>query len=219
MSIAQSWRPKHVLAFVGLTLLLYVVIVGALFAFATKFPSLMDFLHTSWGQGMVFIMGLFVILSVSLFIARVRSLADFVTAFDLTRPREQDLLSAFGVGLLIQFVGIFIFVGNLSSIHAARTFPPASVVVLLAPFFEEPAMRGFAYKALRNSYPVAVSICLMVLISLLFHWGQIYGSLKGTVTIAAINATLCLLKEKYSSLWICVTCHLAFNLAYVGIGN
>ena len=219
MKIAQNWRPRDAWFFTGSTILFSVLFAGALIAPILVFPSLSGFLRGAAVKGVLSILGLIIIFCVSLFFSKVRSSADFTAAFGLTRPREQDILLAVTVGLLIQFVGIYIFGGGFSHLHITHTFQTMSAAVLLAPFFEEPAMRGFAYKAFRNSYPPVVSIGTVVAISLVFHLGLVHNSLYGFTGITALNVALCMLREKHLSLWSCIACHFAFNAAYVSIAH
>jgi membrane protease YdiL (CAAX protease family) len=216
-NVSQCWRPRDAWFFAGVTFLLSALVAGVLVALASIFRSSAGFLETPAARATSSVFGLFVIFGVSLAFAKVKSLNEFIPAFGLTRPDEREILIAVAVGLLIQFVGIAIFNGGLSHLQFVRSFQPAILPVLLAPFLEEPAMRGFAYKAFRNAYSVTVSICLVVAMGLMLHWGQVSHSLYGFVVLASFNVALCLLREKYSSLWNCIACHLAFNLVYVGI--
>jgi len=212
VSIAQSWRPRDAWLFAGFALLLSILGGVVLFAVEAAFPSSIGFMYGLGG-----LLGLFVVLGVSLFFAQVRSRADFVAAFGLTRPSEMEILVAVAAGMLIQLAGIALFGRGLSHIQIVRTFQPIIVAVLAAPFFEEPAMRGFAYRAFRNSYSSAASVCLVVGINLVFHWGQIHRSIHSCTVIALLNMTLCLLRERHWSLWSCIACHLAFNAIYAVI--
>jgi membrane protease YdiL (CAAX protease family) len=217
ISLSQSWRPRDAWFFAGLTLLVSLLFGGAFIALAFAFPPFPEFLRSPFTQAALSVIGLFLILGVSLVFAKIKSRNDFVSAFDLTRPHEKEILIALAIGFLIQFVGIFIVSGDFSHLKLAHNFQPWMVAALLAPFFEEPAMRGFAYKAFRNSYSIAVSICFVVAIALVFHFGQTYRSLHGCLVIGALNVALCVLREKHLSLWSCIACHFVFNFVYVGI--
>ena len=216
-NLTQNWRPRDAWFFAGLTFVISQLLVGVLFALAFAFPSFPKFVRTQFAQAALSVLGLILILGVSLVFAKIKSQKDFVSAFNLTRPQEKEILIAVAIGFLIQFVGIFTVSGDFSHLQLAHTFKPWMIAVLLAPFFEEPAMRGFAYKAFRNSYSITVSICFVVAIALVFHFGQVYHSLHNCAVIAALNVALCLLRERHSSLWSCIACHFAFNFVYVGI--
>jgi membrane protease YdiL (CAAX protease family) len=82
---------------------------------------------------------------------------------------------------------------------------------LFAGFFEEPVFRGFLYKAFRGSYSITVSTILILAITCLAHWSQYSHSMLAAFSISAITIILCYLREKSSSLWDCIFCHLAFN--------
>jgi FtsH-binding integral membrane protein len=101
MSIAQSWRPRHAWFFTASALLISVLFAGAVFAFAVPFPSFFGFLHEPAVKSVITILGFFLIFGVSLFFSKVSSPADFTAAFGFTRPREQEILLAVAVGLLI----------------------------------------------------------------------------------------------------------------------
>jgi membrane protease YdiL (CAAX protease family) len=216
MSIAQSWRPRHALFFTGAALFLTFLAVVALIALAVTFPSLAHFLSEPAEKSGVMLCGFLIIFGVGLFFARVRTRADFISGFGLTRPSEREIFLAVIIGLLLQFIGIYSSAGGLSHLRASRSLHPVDIAVILAPFFEEPVMRGFVYRAFRNSYPIAGSICFTVLIALVFHLRADFRFIY-FATLAALNVALCLLKERYSSLWNCIACHFAFNVLYVSI--
>ncbi|HWF17760.1 MAG TPA: CPBP family intramembrane glutamic endopeptidase [Verrucomicrobiae bacterium] len=215
MSSAQHWRPRDAWLFAGFAIIYAFLSAIVIVAPAMVFPSWEGLLRARIISSAFFVFNLCVFLGISVFLSRVKSLSEFKSAFDLTKPRETDVLMSIGIGILLQFTGIFLF-GNLSHLHPTRSFQYDFVPALLVPFFEEPAMRGFVYKSFRNAYGVVPSMLLVVAISLVFHT-QVYSSVYRFVMISALNAILCLLKEKRFSLWNCIACHLAFNAVYVGI--
>lgn len=87
------------------------------------------------------------------------------------------------------------------------------VAILFAPVFEEIALRGLIYKAFRSSYGWMVSTVLVLIITSYFHWVQIASSPYSATCLLLLFVLLCVLRERTSSLWNCILCHAAYNMA------
>lgn len=82
---------------------------------------------------------------------------------------------------------------------------------LLAPFLEEPAFRGFLYRAFRSSYSPQISIAFVVGYTAYSHWGQVSHSVIIALSLSSLTVLQCYIREKSDSLWDCIWCHFAFN--------
>jgi membrane protease YdiL (CAAX protease family) len=193
------------------------VVSAGLFLFAIHYSQFTRFLQSSVGSALVSIAGLILLLAIALWVAKIRKIDEFKSAFALVRPSEKELLVSIGLGIFLQYAGIFLSSGNLTHLRLNQSVNWGILAVLLAPFFEEPAMRGFLFKAFRNSYSLIPSIGLTTGVSLLFHWGKIYHSFNALTVISFLNIILCLIRERTRSLWNCIACHLAFNSIFAAI--
>lgn len=202
--------------FAGLTVLYAVMFALGCLALESIFPPTNHWLHVAKVRSALFVFNLAVYCGLAVFVAGIKSFAEFKSVFDLTKPRAMEVLAALAIGAALQFGGIILFSGGLSHLHAAHSLEFKKLPAVFAPFMEEPAMRGFAYKAFRNSYGVAASVGFVVVISWISH-PEVCGSSYRFVMISAVNAALCLIKERRASLWNCIACHFAFNAVYVGI--
>ena len=75
-------------------------------------------------------------------------------------------------------------------------------------------MRGFLYRSFRGSYPVWLSVGLVVLVAMETHFWEIRQSWLPAITIPALTIVQCCLRER-GNLWDCIGCHFAFNATYV----
>ncbi len=95
--------------------------------------------------------------------------------------------------------------------HAGSPFGLLKCCVLLLPFFEECAFRGYLYMAFRNEYSVIWSVVSVVAVMLVFH-PDTFSSLNLVLGLIFLNVATCLLREKAQNLWPCITCHVVYNL-------
>jgi len=71
-------------------------------------------------------------------------------------------------------------------------------------------MRGFLFRAFRNTYGFLFATVLILVLTGLGH-DIISKSLAGFALIMSVNLALCFIREKSNSLWDCILCHLAYN--------
>jgi membrane protease YdiL (CAAX protease family) len=213
----EQWRSRQAWLFVFLTFVITQVISGGLLLLAINFSQIARFLQSPIGSALVSVAGLIFLLAITLLVAKVSRISQFKLAFAFVHPSEKELLVSIGLGIFLQCAGIYFSSGDLTHLRLSHSISVGTLVVLLAPFFEEPAMRGFLFKAFRNSYPLIPSIGLTTGASLLFHWGEIYHSFDALIVISLLNIVLCLIRERTRSLWNCVACHLAFNSIFAAI--
>jgi len=157
------------------------------------------------------------------YFSRAKSLGGFLSRTGMSfRP------SPWGWGLAwvavgIGFIDLFWVDNGLSSssrpsarayytglTDAARYFS-AFTGVLIVPLYEEIATRGFLYTAFRKSYGPSITTVLILIFSAYFHWGAISHSPLTTMSLVSLWILVCLVRERTSSLWNCVICHVAYN--------
>lgn len=216
MKPVTDWRPRDAWVFAGWAFLYNCLSAIFEIVLAIDFPKLGHFLGKQAISSTIFVFNLCVFCAISIFQAKIKSFSEFKAAFDLSKPREADLLVSMGIGVLLQFGGIMLFGGHLSNIHTPHSLDIKKIPSLFSPFLEEPPMRAFVYNSFRNSYSIGISVLFTTVIALFFHT-QILRSLYQFVGISVLNVTLCLIKERKLSLWNCIACHFVFNAIFVGM--
>lgn len=83
--------------------------------------------------------------------------------------------------------------------------------IVLVPFYEEVATRGFMFTAFREKYNIAACVCLICIFSIYFHWGIIAGSFYTFLCLMSFFTLLCIVRENTDSLWNCMLCHGVYN--------
>jgi len=204
----KHWRPRLALQYICALFACYIVAAGiTVFAFTETH----SFAGNSTGAALINISGFVFMLALAIPFAKVKSAGEFNLAFGLVRAREQHLLLAAAAGLILQICYIYAVNGGLHHLQFKRSFDLWTVAILLAPFFEEPVMRGFIYTAFRKPLSIAPSLIAVVLTSFLLHPSKISRSFQAIVAITLLNILACLFRERARSLWNCIACHLAFN--------
>src|SRR5262249_50760430 len=141
----------------------------------------------------------------------VRSVPEFRERFALLSSRRDQLAVAFALGFLIQATTIYVFQGGLRQLTTRTSMDLVVAAAILAPFLEEPWMRGYLYTSFRSRYSVGTSIVFVSVITLLFHGTQSVSSIHSFVGLTLLAVVTCLLRERTKSLWPPIVCHLAFN--------
>ncbi len=153
--------------------------------------------------------------------ARVRSIRVFIQ--DTGLGQRPGLLgwSVAWIGVGIGLIAIYgTWTGRIPPNRLSRSFFYAgwasqvffvAYAVLLGPFAEELAMRGFLYRAFRGSYGTVLSTTLVLCVHLYFHWGLLSRSLYTLACIESLEIVLCALRERKENTWNCVLCHAAYN--------
>ncbi|HEY3854808.1 MAG TPA: type II CAAX endopeptidase family protein [Verrucomicrobiae bacterium] len=162
---------------------------------------------------------------IAAYFARTKTLPSFLKAFGL--DAKPGKYAAFGIvsAVIIRTVGHLVLVYNgthgvsmdavyiFSQTHGLRKIFFLVPLVLIGPFFEEAANRGFVFKAFRGSYSLWTSIALLVVWTAVLHRSQYTSSLVAVFEISLITIVQCYVREKSVSLWDCILCHLAFNVS------
>jgi len=207
---SDRWRPKT--AWLCLfTLVLAGMLFGFLFAMATSKVSGSRRFYTPDESGILGILGGGLTFAITLWFSGVRTMRSFQRNFALIPVSQQQVACAAAAGFLIQAVTIYIFQRGWSHLQLRTSFSYLTVAAVLAPFLEEPLLRGFLYQAFRNKYSVRVSIALVVGVALLLHGRRALVSLYGITSIGLINIAASILRERTGSLWPAIVCHLAYN--------
>jgi len=72
-------------------------------------------------------------------------------------------------------------------------------------------MRGFLYRAFRNTYGFVGATTFVLLVAGFTHMDVVFKSLWGLFFIMSGNVAFCYVREKSPSLWDCILCHVAYN--------
>ena len=86
------------------------------------------------------------------------------------------------------------------------------LAVVIAPFCEEVATRGFLYRAFRGRYSFLITTVLIICFSAFFHRSSVLRSLFTFGCLAALWLLLCVVRGRTGSLWDCLLCHAVYNL-------
>jgi membrane protease YdiL (CAAX protease family) len=206
--LCERWRPRT--AWICLLTTVLVLIFAAFLLLATTDQAKWRGFRSPEDMGVGIILSCIIPFAVTLYFSGVRTMRAFKESFAFIPISREQVATAAATGFLIQAVTIYLFDGGLAHLNLRGSLNAYVVALLLAPFLEEPAWRGFLYKAFRNRYPVWTSTILVVAIVLLFH-GRPAFHLRGATAIGLLNVAACILRERTGSLWPPIVCHLAFN--------
>jgi membrane protease YdiL (CAAX protease family) len=162
-------------------------------------------------------------LFIAAYFARTETLATFQSGFSLNIKPSEYVWYGLVIALTIRFLGHFmtthgwghgVYNYDLDSFRKTTGFERYFFLLpllTLAPICEEIIYRGFLYKAFRRSYPVVVSITLIVAWTANTHWRYYSHSWVAALDLSALTIVQCYLREKSASLWDCILCHFTFN--------
>ncbi len=88
-------------------------------------------------------------------------------------------------------------------------------VVSVGPFFEEVVLRGFLYRAFRQSYGRLSSTAAVLGVGAYFHWAQLTHSFWTPVCLILLWMLLCMVMEWTGNIWNCILGHAIYNAAQV----
>lgn len=213
----DAWRYLFCLLVVELCLFIVMVLL------VRAVPSLFRLIHRPEGVFIIVSSEGLSALAIMLWQTHTSSVAAFIALLE----RFGLLVSPGKLGIAGVLLGIAL--GTLGSYLASLGMAPhnpiteglvtaqpverlwLTALILFVPFVEEVIVRGFLYRAFRNSYSFSVTTILVLLLAGVGHWGVVSKSLTGFGLIMALNAVLCYTREKGQSLWDCVIGHLAYN--------
>jgi membrane protease YdiL (CAAX protease family) len=87
-------------------------------------------------------------------------------------------------------------------------------LLLLAPVWEEPVLRGFLYTRFREHYQLVTSVLIIATAGLLQHPTAWSGWLP-FMAIGLLQVVLCVSREITGNLWPCIVGHCCYNLILV----
>jgi membrane protease YdiL (CAAX protease family) len=223
-SKSRTLRPwLYVVALFGSQLAVLIVVV----AFWGFFPSFRYWVGTPLGTFCFVAAGGLSALLVVLLFAHPQTLLDVLDIFEFQSLRQGISYFPVIAGFVLGLTGVFLERVELAGF--AEKYPLTkpfihqpgpekhlfTIILLVGPVFEEIIMRGFLYRVFRESYGIALSISIIVLVTTLTHWGVMTASPWVFLLLAALGATLCLILEKTRNLWNCIVCHCGYNATVV----
>lgn len=145
--------------------------------------------------------------------------------FALTAPFVLGFGIAAVCSLLLGLIGMF-FSSRFPAVQEAfdaysenmETLVSGSLIVnflstvVFAPLAEEVVFRGLVYTRLRRAFPKWASVVLAGII-----FGLVHGNLIQILYAAPLGMLLCLVYEKYRSIWGSLALHAGFNLTGFGV--
>jgi membrane protease YdiL (CAAX protease family) len=223
------WTARDGWKFIGMMIVFDVLWYVVMRGLRLQLPSVYELM---WG-GPFFLFRRFVFVSIPLvtaaYFARTESFESFWIATGLNRKPTEYVWFGVVAALAVRWVGHI-----LLALHLARGSPDPYmsmfhrtvgfgrfvylVPMLMAAFVEEPANRGFLYKAFRSSIPVPISMIFVVMYTAYRHWAQYSYLGVAVITLSAITVAQCYLREKSGSLWDCIICHFVFNASSLIVG-
>jgi hypothetical protein len=219
-----AWRARDAWKCLGMLIVFELVLDLAFEAGGEVFPPFRRFLHTGYGHlfSTTIHSGIWVL--AVLYFARVETVAGFMKEFGLDVIWRENAWFVVVVSIAFRWVGhALIAFGHLRGATTtslwgfAHTSGPERYFylapALMAPFYEEICMRGFLYSAFRRSYPVWLSMTLLLCVTVLTHSSQVFRSAVAFAGIGGITLFQCYLRERTGSLWSCILCHFVFNLS------
>lgn len=181
---------------------------------------------SSLGKGIVYLVqdGLWVL--VTLWFSRVETFGDFLRPGGL-----RNGVTIFGWCAACLAIGVALVDGYGASkgltasskerldagfrLYSVAWFYFTLSAVLIAPFCEELATRGFLFCAFRGRYSFLVTTIIIICFSAYFHRSSVAQSVFTFCCLGSLWVLLCTVRERTGSLWDCLLCHGAYNLALV----
>ena len=148
----------------------------------------------------------------------VKSLRVFGEHFGFLAPRPHAFITAMLFGGAIGASVLYMAKNSLLSPHnrlaeglGINNVIYLNIILLLAPFWEEVIIRGYLYKAFRQEYSVAETICCILAITVVAHNSLMRSAPFGGCALLILNIILSLFREKEKSIWNCIICHFVYN--------
>jgi membrane protease YdiL (CAAX protease family) len=208
-----------VLTLVGLQ---FVILTWLRFA-ARNSPAFDHWWASPFGTGVIYLIQDALWVFVAIWFSRVNVIQDFLEPAGLRLS-----VSIFGwcsawLAIFIVITGNFGASKGLTEPSGTQNFATYGTInlsrcyfilsaVLVAPFCEEVATRGFLFPAFRSRYNFVVTTTIIICFSAYFHWSTISHSLFTFGCLASLWILLCIVREKTRSLWDCLFCHAVYNL-------
>jgi membrane protease YdiL (CAAX protease family) len=207
----------------ALTLIVFqVVMLFCLRVVARSSPAFDHWWASPFGKGVIYLISDLPWLVVPLWFSRVRTVREFLEPAGLRRG-----LTLFGWCAAWLAIGIAFIDGygasrgwTASSREHHSGYGGFSVAwcyftlsaVVIAPFCEEVATRGFLYRSFRGRYGFILTTVIIICFSAFFHRSSVSRSLFTFGCLAALWVLLCAVRETSGSLWDCLLCHAVYNM-------
>ncbi len=159
-----------------------------------------------------------ILVSVTIIYSDVRSVEAFVDRFSFKVPVRAEVLWAAAAGITMAVLATYLVKAGfspaqtvLSNSLGQRGAWYLGMLALQAPVTEEVVIRGYFYKAFRHDYSIIVSICCIVWITTLSHLSA-FETVSGMIPLLVLAITTSIIRERTTSLWNCIICHLVYNI-------
>jgi membrane protease YdiL (CAAX protease family) len=88
-------------------------------------------------------------------------------------------------------------------------------VAVLSPIFEEAILRGYLYRAFRDSYGRLIGTLLVAAISVVLHFNAVRGSFFAAYFYAGLAVLICYILDSRGNLMDCIVFHTAYNIILI----
>jgi membrane protease YdiL (CAAX protease family) len=180
-----------------------------------------------FGKGVVYIVFDVLWLSAALWFSHVEDAREF---FEPAGLRRGITLLGWCAALLAVAIAVIDIYGASKGLTASSRHVPHDdygtfsvwcyftlSAVLISPFCEEVATRGFLFRAFRGRFGFLTTTAIILCFSAYFHWSSVSRSLFTFGCLASLWVLLCFVREKTGSLWDCLFCHAVYNLVVSGL--
>lgn len=87
------------------------------------------------------------------------------------------------------------------------------LTTVVSPFVEENLLRGFLYKALRQTFSVITCTMVVLMVTIYFHWKTVAHDFVSAASLILGGVILCAVRERTRNTWNCYLFHAAYNAA------
>jgi membrane protease YdiL (CAAX protease family) len=224
-----QWSARDAWKCIGMIIVFGIIFWITILGLSWHFSAFRIWRLSGFGNFSTTILSYAIELLVAAYFARTEIFAAFWKGFGLDQKPSNYVWFGVTVALIIRVCGHFILTHGWSrgvlnydlygfrhAVGFERYFfllPP----LILAPFFEESAYRGFLYQAFRRSYSLNICIFLIVTWTAFTHWPYYSHSWMAALSLSALTLVQCHLREKSNSLWDCILCHFAYNASVLSV--
>jgi len=161
------------------------------------------------------LLGGLVFLWLAVFLSKIRTIKEFWFEFGFNWNMSAYVVLGSGLAGFLLGIG-FEYIVRSDAHKQVPGFSSALLLrwlpLLLAPFFEEPIMRGYIYKAFRTRYPALRSTVFVGIVMVASHWPSVSHSVVAGLAVWVMNLLVCALRETTKSLWPSIAAHFFYNL-------
>ncbi len=215
----KGWKSSDAwLCILALVFFQFALLFG-LNSAASSYPAFSHWWAMSFGRGVIYLVQDALWVFVALWFSRVKAVRDFLEPAGLRQGVSLFGWCAAWVAIAIALINGYGGSKGWTAGFSHATHETFSIAwcfftlaaVLIAPFCEEIATRGFLYRAFRGRYSPLVATIIIIGFSSYFHWNSVSRSVFTFSCLAVGWALLCIVREKTGSLWDCLLCHSVYN--------